>query len=233
MKKLTQHSLRKLYKLLTNQQPQVARAMTGDKETAPRKVVTRGPGRRSGSVSSRQAVLDAARARFANDGFTATTMRRVAADAGVDVSMVMQFFRSKDGLFAAVMNIPQSALEKLGEVFEGADEQLGERVVRAFFKAWEGEPEESEPLTAMLRNAMVNVQARDHLRDYIESRLATGGTETLGPNARLRAGLALSMLVGVLTGRQIIGVPVLAEAQRETLVTTLAPAIQQTLLPTG
>ncbi|MDI3356323.1 TetR family transcriptional regulator [Pseudomonas sp. UYIF39] len=188
-------------------------------------------GRRKGSGSSRQAVLDAARARFASDGFAATTIRRVAADAGVDVSMVMQFFRSKDELFAAVMNIPESALEKLGTVFEGSDNQLGERVVRAFLQAWEGAPEESEPLMAMLRNAMVNEQARQHLRDYIESRLMTGGMETLGPDARLRAGLALSMLVGLVTGRQIIGVPVLATADRETLVAMLAPAIQHTLLP--
>ncbi|EJM15526.1 transcriptional regulator [Pseudomonas sp. GM21] len=188
-------------------------------------------GRRKGSGSSRQAVLDAARARFASDGFAATTMRRVAADAGVDVSMVMQFFRSKDELFAAVMNIPESALEKLGAVFEGTDNQLGERVVRAFLQAWEGAPEESEPLMAMLRNAMVNEQARQHLRDYIESRLMTGGSESLGPDARLRAGLALSMLVGLVTGRLIIGVPVLAAADRETLVAMLAPAIQHTLLP--
>lgn len=158
-------------------------------------------------------------------------MRRVAADASVDVSMVMQFFRSKDELFAAVMNIPESALEKLSKVFEGADDQLGERVVRAFLDAWEGAPEESEPLMAMLRNAMVNEQARLHLRDYIESRLMTGGDESAGPDARLRAGVALSMLVGVVTGRQIIGVPILVAADREALVAMIAPAIQLTLLP--
>jgi AcrR family transcriptional regulator len=201
--------------------------MTSEKEPT----VERKPGRRPGSGSSRQAVLDAARTRFSSDGFAATTMRRVAADAGVDVSMVMQFFRSKDELFAAVMDIPESALTKLSQVFEGADAQLGERVVRAFFQAWEGAPEESEPLMAMLRNAMVNVQARDQLRDYIEARLMTGGSETLGADARLRAGLALSMLVGVVTGRQIIGVPVLTAAEHETMVAIVAPAIQQTLLP--
>jgi AcrR family transcriptional regulator len=196
--------------------------------TATREIRT---GRRRGSGSSRQTVLDAARARFASDGFAATTMRRVAADAGVDVSMVMQFFRSKDELFAAVMNIPESALEKLSAVFDGTDEQLGVRVVRAFFQAWEGAPAESEPLMAMLRNAMVNEQARQHLRDYIESRLSAGGSESLGPDARLRAGLALSMLVGLVTGRQIIGVPVLATANQETLVAMVAPAIQHILLP--
>jgi AcrR family transcriptional regulator len=146
--------------------------------------------------------------------------------------MVMQFFRSKDELFAAVMNIPGSALQKLSTVFDEVDDRLGERVVRAFLQAWDGAPEESEPLMAMLRSAMVNEQARYQLRDYIESRLLTGANERLGPDARVRAGVALSMLVGLVSGRQIIGVPVLATADRETLVAIAAPAIQQALVPT-
>lgn len=188
-------------------------------------------GRRPGPGSTRQAVLDVARARFASDGFAATTMRLVAADAGVDVSMVMQFFRSKDELFAAAMNIPESALESLSTVFEGTDDHLGERVVRAFFQAWDGAPEDSEPLMAMLRGAMVNEQARHQLRDYIESRLLAGAGRRLGPDAGLQAGLALSMLVGLVVGRQIIGVPILAAVDRETLVTIVAPAIHHALVP--
>ena len=38
-------------------------------------------GRRPGTSNTRQAMLEAARARFANDGFAATTIRLVAADA--------------------------------------------------------------------------------------------------------------------------------------------------------
>ncbi|GAB3109544.1 hypothetical protein GCM10027217_36250 [Pseudomaricurvus hydrocarbonicus] len=145
--------------------------------------------------------------------------------------MVMQFFRSKDELFASVMDIPESALKKLGTVFEEADERLGERVVRTFLQAWDGAPEESEPLMAMLRNAMVHAQARDQLRAYIESRLMAGDSTSLGPDARLRAGVALSMLVGLVTGRQIIGVPMLTAVDQETLVAMAAPAIQNILLP--
>ena len=68
------------------------------------------------------------------DGFAATTIRVVAADAGVDASQVMQFFRSKDELFAAVMAVPPSALERFDTAFEGPDEHLGERVVRAYLE---------------------------------------------------------------------------------------------------
>lgn len=188
-------------------------------------------GRRPGPGSTRQTVLDAARARFASEGFAATTIRVIAADAGVDVSQVMQFFRSKDELFAAVMAIPASALGRFDTVFEGADAHLGEHVVRAFLQAWEGVPEESEPLMAMLRGAIVNVQAREQLRDFIQARLMVGTSKRLGSDAALRAGLASSLLVGMVVGRRIIGVPTLAAATPDELVRVIAPAIQELLVP--
>lgn len=188
-------------------------------------------GRRPGSGSTRAAVLDAARARFARDGFAATTMRLVAADAQVDVSQVMQFFRSKDELFAAVMAIPASALRRFNTLYEGPDEHVGERVVRAFLTAWEGVPEESEPLMATLRGAIVNDQARDQLRGFIQARLLAGTSARPGSDAALRAGLATSLLMGLVVCRRIIGVPVLVGAAAEEVVRLIAPAIQQVLVP--
>lgn len=186
-------------------------------------------GRRGGSGTTRGAVLDAARARFASDGFAGTTIRGVAADAGVDPSQVMQFFGSKDDLFAAVIAIPGGALERFATVFEGPDEHLGERVVRAYLQAWEDVPEESEPLMAMLRSAVVNDQANAQLRDFIQSRLLHG-MRSRGPEAMFRAGLVAAMLVGVVTGRRIIGVPVLVAADHDALAATLGPVIQQLLV---
>src|ERR1700759_2748202 len=140
------------------------------KDSGPRARV----GRRPGPASTRDAVLQAARARFAGDGFASTTIRGIAADAGVDPAQVMQFFGSKDELFAAVMAIPPSALHRFATVFEGPGEHLGERVVRAYLEAWEGAAEESEPLMAMLRGAIVNDHANTQLRDFIQSRLVHG-----------------------------------------------------------
>ena len=186
-------------------------------------------GRRPGPGSTRQAVLDAARARFASDGFDGATIRRIAADAGVDPSQVIQFFRSKDELFAVAMAIPASALERFDTAFEGPDEHLGERVVRAYLAAWEGVAEEREPLMAMLRGAIVNEHAAAQLRDFIQSRLVHG-TSGRGGDAMLRAGLAASMLIGVITSRDIIGVPALASADIEILIAAAAPAIQRVLV---
>ncbi|MEZ0362357.1 TetR family transcriptional regulator [Mycobacterium sp. pUA109] len=188
-------------------------------------------GRRPGPNTSRQTILDAARARFASDGFAGTTIRRVAADAGVDASLVMQFFGSKNELFAAVMSISPDALARLSAAFDGPDEHLGERVVRAHLGVWEGAPQDSEPLMAMLRGAIVNEQASAQLREFIQARLLDGirSRATNHDDAALRAGLASAMLVGVVVGRRIVGVPILANTDTDTLVARLAPAIQNVL----
>jgi AcrR family transcriptional regulator len=185
-------------------------------------------GRRPGTSTTRQAILDAARARFASDGYAATTIRRVATDAGVNASLVMQFFRSKDELFAAVMSISPVALARFSTAFEGPDEDLGERVVRAYLDAWEGT--DSEPLMAMLRGAIANDQASAQLRDFIQSRLLDGvKSRAVGEDAAIRAGLASSMLVGIIVGRRIVGVSTLADLDLETLVALVAPAVQSVL----
>jgi AcrR family transcriptional regulator len=189
-------------------------------------------GRRPGTSTTRQAILEAARARFASDGFAATTVRRVAADAGVNASLVMQFFRSKNELFAAVMSISPDALARFSTAFDGPGEHLGERVVRAFFDAWEGGSQDSEPLMAMLRGAIVNEQASAQLREFIQARLLDGvqsRTADGGDDAAVRAGVASSMLVGIVVGRRIVGVPTLANVDLETLVALVAPAIQSVL----
>lgn len=191
----------------------------------------RRPGRPPGSTSTRRTVLDAASRRFASDGFAATTIRRIAADAQVDASLVMQFYGSKEQLFAAVMEIPPSALEQFSTAFDGADEKLGERVARAFLGAWEESSEASEPLMAMLRGAIAHDAAREQLREFIQSRLLDGACGAGDDDTALRAGLASAMLVGVIMNRRIIAVPTLEEADVEDLVSALAPAIQSVLVP--
>ena len=104
------------------------------------------------------------------------------------------------------------------------------RDVRAYLEAWEGAAEESEPLMAMLRGAIVNDHANTQLRDFIQSRLVHGMSGR-GDDAMLRAGLAAAMLVGAITSRRIIGVPILVAADTDTLVGTIGPAIQQLLGP--
>jgi AcrR family transcriptional regulator len=202
--------------------------MPEDAETAPARPRQ---GRRPGSNDNRQLILDAARARFAKDGYAGATIRKIAADAGVDASLVMQFFGSKDELFAAVMSITPASLSGFSEAFDGPHDTVGERVTRSFFAIWEGAPEDSQPLLAMLRAAIGNEQATGPFRDFIQSRI----TDALAPqlhddqDATIHAGLVASMLVGVIVGRRIVQVGTLADADLESLIRLIAPAVQTIL----
>ena len=188
-------------------------------------------GRRLGESGSKHAILAAARTRFADDGYASTTIRKIAADAGVNAALVMQFFRSKEELFAAVMSIPSGVLSRIAEAFDGPSQTIGERVTRAFLVLWEGPPQESEPLLAMLRAATSNEHASQQLRDFFQTRLLETISPKLGnyPDATIRAGFASAMLVGVIVGRRLVRVPALANEDQETVIRLIGPAIQNIL----
>ena len=61
--------------------------------------------------NTRQQLLQAARRRFAFDGYSATTVRDIATDVGVNVALINRYFTSKEGLFEACL---ASAGEQLG-----------------------------------------------------------------------------------------------------------------------
>ena len=194
-------------------------------------VAARPSGRRPGSSGTKQSILDAARARFSSEGYAATTIRRIAADAGVDASLVMQFYGSKDTLFATVMAVPPEALDRLATAFDGPVTSLGERVTSAFVELWEGDPRTSVPLIAMFRSAIGNDHAAASLREFIQARLVDQISPKLAgrEDAAVRAGFAAAMLVGIIVSREIIKVPMLASTDPEALIRLVAPAVQSLL----
>lgn len=198
-------------------------AEQGKVATAPKR-----QGRRPGSSGTRQQILDAARARFAKDGYTGATIRKIASDSGVDASLVMQFFGSKDELFREVMAITPSALARISDAFAGPQASLGERVTRAFLEVWDGEPEDSEPFLAMLRAAISNEQASVQLRDLIQTRV-THDLAARDPDVTVRVEIVSSMLIGVIVGRRIVHVAGIVEQDRESLIQVIAPAVQAIL----
>lgn len=85
-------------------------------------VKRRGRGRPSESHSDTPtAIAHAALARFAAQGFEATSLREIAADAGVDVALISYRFGGKYGLWKAIVTRAASDLRK---ALEGALEPL-------------------------------------------------------------------------------------------------------------
>ena len=66
-------------------------------------------------------------------GQSATQANYVAAVGDIDDPVLHNQYE----LFAAVMDVPASALERFDTAFEGPHEHLGERVVSAYLEAWE------------------------------------------------------------------------------------------------
>lgn len=188
-------------------------------------------GRRTGSSNTRDAILAAAKKSFATDGFAATTIRKVAKDAGVDPALVMQFYRSKDVLFGASLAVSADALSCMSDAFEGPVETLGPRVARAFLGLWEQKSGDAEALMAMLRAAMSSEVASSQVRDFVQYRLVEVISPKIQtrPDAPRRAGLAASMLVGVIVGRNIVRIPAIAGEEQETIVAMVGAAIQTVL----
>jgi AcrR family transcriptional regulator len=54
--------------------------------------------------SARTDILDAAQARFARQGFDGTTIKLIAADAGVNSALLYYYFRDKERLYQAVLD---------------------------------------------------------------------------------------------------------------------------------
>ncbi|PIE18763.1 MAG: hypothetical protein CSA66_03825 [Proteobacteria bacterium] len=67
--------------------------------------------------SVRTELLRAARSTFVAGGFKGTSMRAIAAAAGVSLSNIYNYFDHKDQLFAAVLRSAMAAMERLFEAY--------------------------------------------------------------------------------------------------------------------
>jgi AcrR family transcriptional regulator len=183
-----------------------------------------GPGRRPGETRTRDAILAAARERFARDGYERTTIRGVAADAGVDPALVMHFFGAKEQLFTAVIDLPEDVERAIDHALRGDPGQLGERLMRMFVDVWE-DPVSGPRMIGLLRSAASHGAAAERLREVFDTRIVRRFAE-VSPG-RLRGDLVSSQLIGVAMLRYVLRIEPLASADRETLIAAVAPTLQR------
>jgi AcrR family transcriptional regulator len=122
-----------------------------------------GAQRRRGAAATRQWILDAARPLFAQDGYTATTVKRVADSAGVSPNLITRYFGGKDGLFLAASN-PLIAVD---DVYTGELCGLGDRLARSIVRRWSGQAGD-DPLLVLLRAAGERPGAAVTLADFLD-----------------------------------------------------------------
>jgi AcrR family transcriptional regulator len=194
---------------------------------------TKRRGRRQGEPVSRDAVLAAAKKRFATDGYEKTTLRAIARDAHVDPSMVLYLFGSKLDLFRESLRLiidPQVLVSAL----TAADGDVGARMVRVYLRIWES-PDTGPSMVAMLQSATSNSDAHEAFRSFMQSYVLTAVSGVLGggERARLRAMLAATNLVGTAMLRYVMKIPPLATLSDEEVVRLIAPTVTRYLTADG
>ncbi|HEX5987594.1 MAG TPA: TetR family transcriptional regulator [Nocardioides sp.] len=186
-------------------------------------------GRRPGGPDTRGAILAAARESFAHKGFAGTTIRAVAASAGVDAALVHHYFGSKDDLFIAALEIPVDPRQVVPMVFAEGVEGAGERLMRMFLSVWE-DPEARLPLIALVRASLGEAGPVNLLREGVLRMIFTPLREILpGDDAEERVQLVLSQLVGLVVARYVLAVEPLASMPPEDVVAWVAPTVQRYL----
>jgi AcrR family transcriptional regulator len=186
-------------------------------------------GRRPGVSGTREAILDAARRAFAEHGYQHATIRMVADLAGVDPALVHHYFRYKQELFVAAMQLPVNPVEQLTAVLAQDPNQAGQRMVEVFLSVWDHAADRS-PLVALVRSAVGDEHAAAMLREFItEEVLGPVARRLGGPDARLRATLIGSQVIGLIMARYIVRVEPLASAPAPQLVAAIGPTLQRYL----
>jgi TetR/AcrR family transcriptional regulator len=137
---------------------------------------------------SKEAILDAAEARFAAHGFDSTTIKQIAGEAGVNTALIYYYFADKEALYHAMVErlITRIAGTMAGVLARAADP---ENAVREFAKNHHSFLEANPRMPRLIVRELVDHDAA-HAQDAIRQLVATTFD-------RLRAAIAAGQAAGV------------------------------------
>ncbi|MCP2046185.1 UNVERIFIED_ORG: AcrR family transcriptional regulator [Paenarthrobacter nicotinovorans] len=187
-------------------------------------------GRRSPGDHSRETILAAARGLFAEQGFEGTSLRQVAREASVDPAMVHHFFKGKDELFAASVELPADPAGLLAGVENAEPEERAEALVRTVLELWEGPAQHA--LVAFARGTIGSKAKTALIREMVNRAVLPrimAGLPGSADEVRLRGTLVATQVVGLMLVRYVIRLQPLASAKKEDVVRLVAPNIQRYL----
>ena len=174
-------------------------------------------------------VLDAARAAYARRGYLNTTLKGVAAAAGVAPDVVRRYYDSREALLAAAMRLPFDPAMSIAQLMAPGIDGLGERLVRITLRMLD-DPETRDQLAEMVRDGAGASKATASLREFLESEIVDRVAGLLGvPDARMRVTLATSYLLGIASTRYVLRIEPIASATEDEIVRLVAPAVQAAL----
>lgn len=174
----------------------------------------------------RAAILEAARAAFAEQGFAKTTIRDVARRAKVTHGLVIRHFGSKERLFLAAVPSSQNLMAEVA----GDPKTLPTRVAQAYVRRMSTSGG-SDPFVALIRAVASGEEAAQRLFAGMQA----DGLEMYrhvipGPDLEARVSSVGSYLIGVTFSRYVVKSGPLAEMSEKELVRHLVPNLRTILL---
>ncbi len=174
----------------------------------------------------RAAILEAARATFAERGYAGATIREIARRAGVANGLVLRHFGSKENLFMAAMPGPQD----LADLIQGDPQTLPERLAHGYLARME-HARGDDPFLALISAAGSHEDAAIRLYAAMHERSVAIYRQVLAdPPSEAQIALAAAQLIGVTFSRYIIKAGPLAQMPLQQLEHHLAQALRATLL---
>ncbi|MBV8290962.1 MAG: TetR family transcriptional regulator [Mycobacterium sp.] len=189
----------------------------------------RRPGRPAGSSNTRDRILGSARELFARNGINNTSIRAVAAAAGVDSALVHHYFGTKEQLFAAAVHIPIDPMEVIGPLRNVPVEELGYRLASMLLPLWDSEIGAGfiATLRSILAGSEVNL-FRAFIQDVIAVEVGPRVDNPPGSGI-IRIQFVASQLVGVVMARYILELEPFASLPPQQIADTIAPNLQRYL----
>jgi AcrR family transcriptional regulator len=161
-------------------------------------------------------ILDAATQAFFGAGYDRTTIRAVAAAAGVDAGLVMHYFGTKQELYRRVIDaapVPE---------LSGTPAEAAEQILDGIASRLENEPVAS---LALLRSMLTNPEAASAASDGIARYQAQIAQAIPAGDADLRAALITAVTFGITVSRHLIKTGELATADPAQVIALLRPCV--------
>lgn len=188
-----------------------------------------GRGRRAGGADTRGEILAAARTSFAGKGYAGTSIRAVAASAGVDPALVHHYFGTKDDLFLAALEMPTDPRPLMAAVAEGDRATVGHRLIATFLDVWD-DPENRLRLLAIVRSGIAGEPGRSIVETAMRRFVFGYLVQALElDDGERRFGLVMSQMAGLVMARYVLEIEPVASMSREELVGWLGPTLQRYL----
>jgi len=189
----------------------------------------RRPGRPSGSSNTRELILANARDLFARNGIGNTSIRTVAAAAGVDSALVHHYFGTKEKLFAAAVHIPIDPMDVIRPLRNVPVEELGHKLPSMLLPLWDSDI--GAGFIAALRSIVAGSEVnlfRTFIQDVIGVEVGSRVDNPPGSGI-VRIQFVASQLVGVVMARYILELEPFASLPPQQIADTIAPNLQRYL----